>query len=49
MPLSDIAATALANMGYLAEALVGEGARPRLGNDVFGAFGRDFGVKGGGG
>jgi 2-methylfumaryl-CoA isomerase len=47
VPLSDIAATALANMGYLAEALVGEGARPRLGNDVFGAFGRDFEAKGG--
>ncbi len=47
VPLSDIAATALANMGYLAEALVGEGARPRLGNDVFGAFGRDFATKGG--
>jgi 2-methylfumaryl-CoA isomerase len=47
VPLSDIAATALANMGYLAEALVGEGARPRLGNDVFGAFGRDFQARGG--
>jgi len=47
VPLSDIASTALANMGYLAEALVGEGARPRLGNDVFGAFGRDFATKGG--
>ena len=47
VPLSDIAATALANMGYLAEALVGEGARQRSGNDVFGAFGRDFQVKGG--
>jgi 2-methylfumaryl-CoA isomerase len=41
IPLSDIAATSLANLGYLAETLGGQ-ARPRMGNDLFGAFGRDF-------
>jgi 2-methylfumaryl-CoA isomerase len=47
VPLSDIAATALANFGLLAEVLVGGADRPRQGNDVFGAFGRDFVIKGG--
>lgn len=41
IPLSDIAASSLANLGYLAETLGGQ-ARPRMGNDLFGAFGRDF-------
>jgi 2-methylfumaryl-CoA isomerase len=47
IPLSDIAATALANFGMLAEVLTAGGDRPRQGNDVFGAFGRDFVIKGG--
>jgi len=47
IPLSDIAATALANFGQLAEVLTTGQDRPRLGNDVFGAFGRDFEIKGG--
>src|SRR5580658_4274971 len=47
IPLSDIAATALANFGLLAETLVAGESRPRLGNDVFAAFGRDFVIKGG--
>ncbi|MCA3751688.1 MAG: CoA transferase, partial [Phenylobacterium sp.] len=42
LPLSDIAAASLANLGMLAEATLGEGDRPRVGNDIFGAFGRDF-------
>ena len=37
-----MAATALANMGMTAEILAGEGERPRQGNTLFGAFGRDF-------
>lgn len=41
LPLSDIAAASLGHMGLLAEALTG-GDRPRMGNDLFGAFGRDF-------
>lgn len=42
IPLSDMAAATLANMGMLAEAMAGGGDRPRQGNDLFGAFGRDF-------
>jgi 2-methylfumaryl-CoA isomerase len=41
VPLSDVALTALGNMGQLAEVLTG-GDRPRQGNALFGAFGRDF-------
>jgi len=41
VPLSDVAITALGHLGQIAE--VGAGAdRPKLGNTVFGAFGRDF-------
>ncbi len=39
--LSDIAAASLAHIGLLAETMIG-GDRPRMGNDLFGAFGRDF-------
>lgn len=41
IPLQDVATGSVANLGMIAEALV-TGMRPRLGNDVFGAFGRDF-------
>lgn len=46
IPLSDIAGSTMANLGYLAESLAGPD-RPRMGNDLFGAFGRDFMLKGG--
>lgn len=46
IPLSDIAGSTMANLGYLAESLTGRD-RPRMGNDLFGAFGRDFMLKGG--
>lgn len=46
IPLSDIAGTTMANLGYLAESLMGQD-RARMGNDLFGAFGRDFLLKGG--
>jgi 2-methylfumaryl-CoA isomerase len=46
IPLSDIAGSTMANLGYLAESLAGED-RPRLGNDLYGAFGRDFLLKDG--
>jgi len=39
--LSDIAATSLGHLGQVAEVVSG-GDRPRMGNDLFGAFGRDF-------
>jgi len=41
VPLSDLAATSLSHLGQVAEVLTG-GDRPRMGNDLFGAFGRDF-------
>ena len=40
--LADVAFTMVANLGYLAQAeVLGEG-RPPIGNDMYGAFGRDF-------
>ncbi|TDC49275.1 2-methylfumaryl-CoA isomerase [Actinomadura sp. KC345] len=39
--LQDVALATAGNLGYLAEAQLGD-ARPRLGNDLFGDFGRDF-------
>jgi 2-methylfumaryl-CoA isomerase len=42
VPLADIAASSVANLGQFAEFLEFGIERPRLGNDVFGAFGRDF-------
>ena len=42
LALSDLAAATLGNLGQLAEVKLGEADRPRSGNDLFGAFGRDF-------
>jgi 2-methylfumaryl-CoA isomerase len=39
--LSDLAAASLSHLGQVAEVLA-QGDRPRMGNDLFGAFGRDF-------
>ncbi|MFC4051396.1 CoA transferase [Actinomadura syzygii] len=39
--LHDVALATAGNLGYLAEAQLGA-PRPRLGNDLFGDFGRDF-------
>ncbi len=41
LPLSDLAATSLSHIGSVAEVLT-QGDRPKLGNDLYGAFGRDF-------
>lgn len=41
-PLSDIAAATMANLGFTAETRLSGHQRPRMGNDIFGAFGRDF-------
>lgn len=41
VPLSDVAAVSMANIGHIAEVTAGAD-RPRYGNDLFGAFGRDF-------
>jgi 2-methylfumaryl-CoA isomerase len=40
--LSDVAFWTMGNLGFIAEAEVGAGARQASGNDLFGAFGRDF-------
>jgi 2-methylfumaryl-CoA isomerase len=42
VPLSDIAAATLGHLGQIAEVIVSGADRPRAGNDLFGAFGRDF-------
>jgi 2-methylfumaryl-CoA isomerase len=46
-PLSDIGAATMANLGFLAETMASGQQRPRMGNDIFGAFGRDFTTKDG--
>lgn len=42
VPLMDVALGTAANLGMLAEVLTGGANRERLGNAVYGAFGRDF-------
>ncbi len=42
IPLQDVATASIANMGMLAEVITSGTNRPRLGNAVYGAFGRDF-------
>jgi len=45
--LSDVAFATLAHLGYVGEVLANGRARPRVGNEVYGAFGRDFVSKDG--
>ncbi len=40
--LSDVALAAMSNLGLLAEYATTGAVRPRSGNDIYGAFGRDF-------
>ena len=42
IPLSDVAIGTVANLGGIAETLYSGTNRPRLGNAVYGLFGRDF-------
>ena len=42
LALADIAFATVGNLGYIAEVQVNDADRPRLGNDVYGTFGRDF-------
>lgn len=42
VPLSDVAIGTVANLGGVAEVLYSGADRPRLGNAVYGLFGRDF-------
>ncbi len=44
LALSDIAIASLGHLGQIAETLASED-RPRVGNDLFGAFGRDFATR----
>lgn len=45
IPLSDVAIGTVANLGGIAEVLHDNANRPRLGNAVYGLFGRDFVTK----
>jgi 2-methylfumaryl-CoA isomerase len=47
VPLSDVGAATMANLGFAAETLMTGQPRPRVGNDLYGAFGRDFVTKDG--
>lgn len=42
VPLSDVAIGTVANLGSIAEVLYNGENRPRLGNAIYGLFGRDF-------
>jgi 2-methylfumaryl-CoA isomerase len=46
--LADVAFTMVANLGFLGQAQVMHENRPPLGNDMYGAFGRDFATSDGG-
>lgn len=41
LPLEDVALATIGNLGFIAEAQLGQ-ERARYGNELFGAFGRDF-------
>lgn len=47
IPLSDVAFSTIANLGMLGEVISSGHDRPRYGNDLFGAFGRDFQTRDG--
>jgi 2-methylfumaryl-CoA isomerase len=47
LALSDLAAATLGNLGQVAEVSLSGQDRPRYGNDLFGAFGRDFTTRDG--
>lgn len=40
--LSDVALASVANLGYVADVQVNGAVRPPMGNELYGAFGRDF-------
>jgi len=42
IPLSDLAIASLGHLGQIGEVLTSGHDRPRTGNDLYGAFGRDF-------
>jgi 2-methylfumaryl-CoA isomerase len=42
LALSDVMLATVSNLGYVADVQVNDTVRPPLGNDLYGAFGRDF-------
>ena len=42
LPLDDVALATAANLGFLTEVMVNGTQRPRLGNAIYGQYGRDF-------
>jgi 2-methylfumaryl-CoA isomerase len=47
LALKDVGLAMLGHLGMIAEVQVGDFDRPRYGNDLFGAFGRDFATQDG--
>lgn len=47
VPLGDVALATLGHLGQVAEVLEEGADRPRIGNDLFGAFGRDYRTRDG--
>ena len=47
LALSDVAFASVANLGYVADVQVNGAVRPPMGNELYGAFGRDFATKDG--
>jgi 2-methylfumaryl-CoA isomerase len=47
LALSDVMLATLGALGYIGEVQVNGTTRPRLGNDLYGSFGRDFGTADG--
>ncbi|MBI3515703.1 MAG: CoA transferase [Proteobacteria bacterium] len=45
--LSDIAMAMVSHVGHIAEVQINEADRPRYGNDLYGAYGRDFATRDG--
>src|SRR5690349_10994654 len=42
LPLQDMAFAATSALGYVGEAVINQVDRPRVGNQIYGTFGRDF-------
>ena len=47
LSLADVAFASVANLGYVADVQVNGAVRPPMGNELYGAFGRDFGTADG--
>ena len=48
LALADVMLASLGALGYIGEALINGTTRPRIGNDLYGSFGRDFATADGG-